>query len=149
MQQNHQNAPQQSAGLENQGSNPNNSVQGSNPNNSVHSQRRNEQNFLSSTMIEPDRNPDGDSEDDSDDPDMEGIFEDEQGERDYKACMIHWRAKYKERARHKDSAIAKTSHKINYGRVHPPTLHLEQELGSCTFEIWKNIGRISMTNRNV
>ena len=51
--------------------------------------------------------------------------------------MIHWRAKYKERARHKDSATTKTGHKINYGHVHPPTLHLEQELRSCTFEIWK------------
>ena len=88
-------------------------------------------------MIEPDRNPNEDSEDDSDDPDMRGIFEDEQGQKDYKACMIHWRAKYKERARHKDSATTKTGHKINYGRVHPPTLHLEQELRSCTFEIWK------------
>ena len=88
-------------------------------------------------MVAQDINPNGDSEDDSDDPDMKGIFEDEQGERDYKAYMIHWRAKYKERARYKHSATTKTGHKINYGRVHSPTLHLEQELCSCTFEIWK------------
>ena len=54
--------------------------------------------------------------------------------------MIHWRAKYKERAKQKDGATAKAGHKINYGRVHPPTLHLEQELRSCTYEIWKNSG---------
>ena len=28
-------------------------------------------------------------------------------------------------------------HSIPYGRVQPPTLHLEQELRSCTFYIWK------------
>ena len=52
-------------------------------------------------MIVQDRNPNDNSEDDSDDPDMEGIFENYKGERDYKAYMIHWRAKYKERARQK------------------------------------------------
>ena len=52
--QSYQNSPQQSAGLENQVSNHNNSAPGSNPNNS---QIRDEQNFLSSTMIEPNRNP--------------------------------------------------------------------------------------------
>ena len=129
MQSNLQNIPHQSAGLINQGSNPNNSV---------NSQERNEQNLLSSTVVVQDRNPDGDSEDDSDDSDMEGIFEDDQGERDYKACMIHWRAKYKERSKQKDSIIAKAGNKINYSRVHPPTLHLEQELCSCTYHIWKN-----------
>ena len=46
-------------------------------------------------------------------------------------------ARYKERSKQKDNPIAKTGHKINYGRVHPPTLHLESELKSCTFEIWK------------
>merc|ERR1712240_278092 len=51
--------------------------------------------------------------------------------------MIYWIAKYKERAKHKDSSTAKTGHKINYGHVHPPTLHLEQELRSCTFVIWE------------
>ena len=135
-QQSYQHSPQQSTGLENHVSNHNNSAPRSNPNPN-NSQRRDEQNFLSTTMIEPNRNPNEDSEDDSDDPDIRGIFEDEQGQKDYKACMIHWRAKYKERARHKDSATTKTGHKINYGRVHPPTLHLEQELRSCTFEIWK------------
>ena len=83
-------------------------------------------------MIDPDRNPDDESENDSDDPDMRGIFENDQGEKDYKACMIHWHAKYKERSKQKDSITAKAGHKINYGRVQPPTLHLEQELRSCT-----------------
>ena len=133
--QSYQNSPHHSVELENQASNHNNSAPGSNPNTS---QSRGEQNLLSSTMIEPpNRNPNEDSESDSDDPDMRGIFEDEQGQKDYKAYMIYWMAKYKERAKHKDNSTAKTGHKINYGRVHPTTLHLEQELRSCTFEIWK------------
>ena len=116
-------------------SNHANPVPGSNPNTS---QSRGEQNLLSSTMIEPpNRNSNEDSESDSDDPDMRGIFEDSQGQKDFKACMIYWMAKYKERAKQKDNSTAKTGHKINYGRVHPPTLHLESELHSCTFEIWK------------
>ena len=88
-------------------------------------------------MIEPDRNLNEGSKRDSDDPDMRGIFEDEQGQKDYKAYMIYWMANYKERANHKDSSTAKTMHKIHYSSVHPPTLHLEQELRSCIFEIWK------------
>ena len=55
----------------------------------------------------------------------------------YKAYMVHWRAKYLKRAKQKESVPAKAAHKINYGRVHPSMLHLEQELRSCTYEIWK------------
>ena len=132
MPQNYQNIPHQSVELENQVSNHNNSVPGSNPNTS---QSRGEQNLLSSTMIVPPNRNSEDSESDSDDPDMGGIFEDSQGQKDFKACMIYWMAKYKERAKQKDNSSAKTGHKINYGRVHPPTLHLESELKSCTFEI--------------
>ena len=45
--------------------------------------------------------------------------------------------KCKEKAKQKDKSTTKTSHKINYGRVHPPTLQLESELKSCTYTIWK------------
>ena len=133
MPQNYQNIPLHSVGLEHQVPNHANHVTESNPNTS---QSKGEQNLLSSTMIEPpNRKSDEDSESDSDDPDMGGIFEDSQGQKDFKACMIYWMAKYKERAKQKDNSSAKTGHKINYGRVHPPTLHLESELRSCTFEI--------------
>ena len=133
MPQNYQNTSHQSVELRNQASNHSHSVPGSNPN---ITQSRGEQNLLSSTMIEPpNRNPNEDSESDSDDPDMRGIFEDEEGNKDYKAYMIYWMAKYKERTKHKENSTTKAGHKINYGCVQPPTLHLEQELRFCTFEI--------------
>ena len=129
MQSAHQDAPLNPAGSTNQGTD-----------NSLNPQEGTEQNLLSSTVTIQDNkktSSDGDSEkDDSDDPDMDGVFRNEKGERDYKAYAVHWRAKYK--AKGKAAASAKTTHKINYGRVHPPTLHLEQELRSCTYELWKN-----------
>merc|ERR1712115_302336 len=48
-----------------------------------------------------------------------------------------WMTRYKEKSKQKDKSTTKTSHKINYRRVHPPTLQLESELRSCTFTIWK------------
>ena len=96
MQSDHQNAPLHSAGFINQGSNTNNSL---------NSQERIGQNLLSSTVVVQDKNPNGDSEeDDSNDPDIDGVFENDKGERDYKAYMIHWRAKYKERAQQKGNS---------------------------------------------
>ena len=72
MQSNLQNAPLHSAGFINQGSNTNNSL---------YSQERIGQNLLSSTVVVQDKNPNGDSEeDDSDDPDMDGVFENDKGE---------------------------------------------------------------------
>merc|ERR1711895_309191 len=101
------------------------------------SQSRGESNIMSSTMIVPPNGNSGDSESDSDDPDVGNVFEDSEGQKDFKVCMIYWMARYKEKSKQKDNPTAKTGHKINYGRVHPPTLHLESELRSFTFEIWK------------
>ena len=81
IQSDHQNAPLHSAGFINQGSNTNNSL---------NSQERIGQNLLSSTVVVQDKNPNGDSEeDDSDDPDMDGVFENDKGERNYKTFMVH------------------------------------------------------------
>ena len=66
---------------------------------------------------------------------MNGVFTDQKGKHDYKAYAVHWRAKYK--SKEKAAASAKTTHKINYGRVHPPTLHLDLELRSSIYELWK------------
>ena len=66
-------------------------------NNSLNPQEGMEQNLLSSTLTTQDKkkaNSDGYSEkDDSDDPDMDGVFKNEKGERDNKAYAVHWRAK--------------------------------------------------------
>merc|ERR1712115_354072 len=101
------------------------------------SQSRGESNMMSSTMIVPPNRNSEDSESDSDDPDVGNIFENSEGQVDYKTAMVYWMTKCKEKAKQKDKSTTKTSHKINYGRVHPPTLQLESELRSCTFMIWK------------
>ena len=68
---------------------------------------------------------------------MNDVFIDSKtGKPDYKSYFVHWRAKYK--ARDKAAASTKTTHKINYGRVHPPTLHLDPELRSSMYELWKS-----------
>merc|ERR1711895_93580 len=101
------------------------------------SQSRGEPNMVSSTMIVPPNRNSEDSGSDSDDPDVGNIFEDSEGQVDYKTAMVYWMTRYKEKAKQKDKSTTKTSHKINYGRVHPPTLQLESELKSCTYTIWK------------
>ena len=66
---------------------------------------------------------------------MDGVFTDEKGKHDYKEYAVYQRAKYK--AKGKAAASAKTTHKINYGRVHPSSLHLDPELRSSIYELWK------------
>ena len=94
--------------------------------------------MLSSTLIthgEKKANSGDDSEDsDSDDPDMKDVFIDSKtGKPDYKSYFVHWRAKYK--ARDKAAASTKATQKVNYGCVHPPTLHLDPELRSSMYEL--------------
>ena len=64
---------------------------------------------------------------------MEDLYEDEGGNRDYKALFIHAMTKLQT---HIDLAKPNT-HKMNYGRVPPPILTLENELRSTTYQLWK------------
>ena len=97
--------------------------------------------MLSSTFTthgEKKANSRDDSKDsDSDDPDISDVLIDSKtGKHDYKSYFVHWRAKYK--SRDKAAASTKTTHKINYRRVHPPILHLDPELRISMYELWKS-----------
>ena len=66
-------------------------------------------------------------------PSLEELYEDEGGNRDYKALFIHALAKLEA---HMDLAKPNT-HKMNYGRVPPPVLTLDNELRSTTYQLWR------------
>ena len=69
---------------------------------------------------------------------MGDVFTTEKNKPDYKACAIHYRAKYKAKSKSGNTAApTKAPHKINYGHVHPPILHLDTELRSSLYELWK------------
>ena len=64
---------------------------------------------------------------------MENLYEDEDGNNDYKALFIHAMTKLQA---HVELAKPNT-HKMNYGRVPPPVLNLDNELRSTTYQLWK------------
>ena len=66
-------------------------------------------------------------------PNLENLYEDKDGNLDYKAMYIHVSTKLQT---HLDLAKPNT-HKMNYGRVPPPILTLDNELRSTTYQLWK------------
>ena len=66
-------------------------------------------------------------------PNLENLYEDKDGNLDYKAMYIHAITKLQT---HLDLAKPNT-HKMNYGRVPPPILTLDNELRSTTYQLWK------------
>merc|ERR1712115_390541 len=54
-------------------------------------------------IVPPNRNSE-DSESDSDDPDVGNIFENSEGQVDYKTAMVYWMTKCKEKAKQKDKS---------------------------------------------
>ena len=64
-------------------------------------------------------------------PNLENLYEDEDGNNDYKALFIHAMTKLQAHAE-----LAKSNtHKMNYGRVPPPVLNLDNELRSTTYQL--------------
>ena len=67
-------------------------------------------------------------------PNVGNLFEDADGNPDYKALLIHFKAQ----AQQAQTQLSKpTTHKMNYGRVPPPILNLDNELKSTTYQMWK------------
>ena len=66
-------------------------------------------------------------------PNLEKLYEDKDGNPDYKAMYISAVTKLQA---YLDLAKPNT-HKINYGRVPPPILTLDNELRSTTYQLWK------------
>ena len=64
-------------------------------------------------------------------PNLENLYEDEDGNNDYKALFIHAMTKLKA---HIELAKPNT-HKMNHGRVPPPVLNLDNELRSTTYQL--------------
>ena len=64
-------------------------------------------------------------------PNLENLYEDEGGNRDYKALFIQAMTKLQA---HIDLAKPNT-HKMNYGRVPPPVLTLDDSLRSTTYQL--------------
>ena len=64
---------------------------------------------------------------------MGNVFEDADGNPDWKAMMIHFMTKSQAQA----ELSKPNTHKMNYGRVLPPILNLDNELRSTTYQMWK------------
>ena len=64
-------------------------------------------------------------------PNLGNLYEDEDGNHDYKALFIHAMTKLQAQV---ELAKPKT-HKMNYRRVPPPVLNLDNELRSTTYQL--------------
>ena len=65
------------------------------------------------------------------------MFNYKRGKLNHRALAIHYKAMYKGVKTGSAASQSESPHKINYGCVHPPILHLDTEICSSTYELWK------------
>ena len=98
-----------------------------------------EQDLLSSTLTTHlgNQGDESDSDAKSDEPSLGNVFQTEYGWPNPIGLAMHYKAMYKGVKTGISLSQSKSTHKINYGCVQPPILHLDTELCSYIYELWK------------